>query len=133
MSSAALLAALLFTSLSALVGCPDRTPDRPADCAVEECDYSWGLIGVRIWDCGEGNEDEILIESDYLTEGPFPTRSPLGRYPCGTDVSEELGFPADSAHADSPACAALGIPVDRIGEWDSVCEDGGGDDDDSAR
>ena len=124
------LAPLLLSS-ALLAGC-SPTPDRTADCEVQDCSASWGRVGASIWDCGEGNEDEILINPDYISEGPFPTQSQVQRLPCGTDVSEELGFVVGGAHAFGPGCTALGIPEDRVGASDVVCEGGTSDDDDSA-
>ena len=48
------LTAILAAAFS-LSSCRDF-PDRPSDCVVHQCGYSWGLIGNNIWDCGEGND-----------------------------------------------------------------------------
>ena len=101
---------------------------------VRDCLSSWGHVGNNIWACGEGNADEIIVEQIYLTEGPFPRRPEIETYPCGTDVSGELGFSADYSFASGAGCEALGIPPDRITEeeWDEGPCSSDGDDDDSA-
>ena len=116
----------------------DALPDRAADCVVFDCGYSWGHVGNNVWVCGEENPDEMVMELIVYEESPFPSGNGRSTYPCGTDLSGEMGFPVDRVFAWGASCEAVGIPVERIGyeedldgNEEDVCSLG--DDDDSAR
>jgi hypothetical protein len=109
----------------------DALPDRAADCVVFDCGYSWGQLGNNVCVFGEENPDEMVMELILYEESPFPSGNGRSTYPCGTDLSGEMGFPVDWVFASGASCEAVGVPVERIGDEGAVC--GLGDDDDSAR
>ena len=131
MSNSRLALFLLICAGLLAVSC-DALPDREPDCVVFQCGYSWGLVGNNIWTCGEENPDEMVLEYIEFIESPFPSNNARGTFPCGTDLSEELGYPAEDSFASGARCEDVGISAERIGDESTVCG-AEGDDDDSAR
>ena len=119
--------------VSVLSASCDVRPERAPDCVVFVCGYSWGHVGNNIWGCGEENPDEMVVEVIRYEESPFPSSSARDTYPCGTDLRDELGFPIDQVFASGDICEAVGVPVERIGDEETICDLGEGDDDDSGR
>jgi hypothetical protein len=113
--------------LATLCACA-TAPGRDADCRIEDCCYEQacgsydetpGVYAIDLWACTDDDDTAWYLWDWSLTDEGADAVSNHGQEDCG-QLGEQLTRWTDY-WAEGEACAAVGVPDERVGARESVC------------